>query len=141
MKLITSLLDMIFNGCITVMMFICFFSLSSNMSANLLEQQKEIGILRSIGVSKIKIRLLFFYEAFVLVLSACILGVFTGSTIGFTMSMQQTVLTGIPLKFVFPWNQLWLILALSILLAFLATFGPATQITRQEIAQIFRGSN
>ena len=140
-KKFTALLDVMFNGCITVMMFICFFSLSANMSANLLEQQKEIGILRSIGVTNIRIRLLFFYEAFVLVLSASILGVITGSIIGFTMSRQQTMFTGIPLKFIFPWNQLWLILALSILLAFLATFGPATQITRKEIARILKNAH
>ena len=92
-------------------------------------------------MTNIRIRLLFFYEAFVLVLSASILGVITGSIIGFTMSMQQTLFTKIPLRFVFPWLQLWLILILSMLFAFLATFGPVAYITRKEIADIFRNSH
>ena len=51
-------------------MSLCFFALSANMSANLYEQTKEIGVLRSIGFSKWKIRMLYFYEAIVLVLAS-----------------------------------------------------------------------
>lgn len=51
-RTLQALLDMIFNGTIAVMMFLCFFSLSASMSANLYEQQKEIGVMRAIGVSK-----------------------------------------------------------------------------------------
>ena len=84
---------MTFDSCIVIMMFLCFFSLSANMSASILEQQKEIAILRSIGVTNLKIRLLFFYEALVLVLSACMLGVVTGVAIGYTMSKQEELFT------------------------------------------------
>ena len=51
MEKIQAMLDIIFNGCIAVMMFLCFFSLSASMSANLYEQTKEIGVLRSIGLT------------------------------------------------------------------------------------------
>ena len=89
------LLDMIFDGTITIMMFLCFFSLSASMSANLLDQQKEIAVMRSIGITNWMIRRLYFYEAFVLVMSACILGMFVGVTIGCTMMAQTEALTRI----------------------------------------------
>ena len=55
------------------------------MSANLLDQTKEIGILRAMGFTKNRIKLLYFYEAFILVISSCMLGVMIGMAVGFTM--------------------------------------------------------
>jgi len=85
---ITSIMNKVFNSIIIITMSLCFFALSANMSANLYEQTKEIGVLRSIGFSKWKIRFLYFYEAIVLVLSSCLLGVMVGMTVGYTMTLQ-----------------------------------------------------
>ena len=49
-------------------------------------------MLRSIGVTKIRITMLYFYEAFTLVFVSCVLGVMIGVTIGNTMKMQEEVL-------------------------------------------------
>ena len=85
------LLDIIFTVTIAIMMFLCFFSLTASMTANLYDQSKEIGVLRSIGLTKNRIRLLFFYEATILVFSACLLGVFVGTTVGYTMVLQENL--------------------------------------------------
>jgi len=135
-----SLLDMIFNGTIAVMMFLCFFSLSASMSANLYEQQKEIGIMRAIGVTKWMISRIYFYEAFILVVAASFSGMFTGIVIGLTMMAQSEVFTNNTLTFEFPWLQFFLIMGLSLLFAFFATYGPATQVTRKQISAIFRSN-
>ena len=66
-------------------MFLCFFSLSASMSANLYEQKKEVGVLRAMGVTKYRVRCLYFYESLVLVLSSCILGILIGCVVGYTM--------------------------------------------------------
>lgn len=55
------------------------------MSANLYEQKKEVGVIRAMGFTKYRIKLLYFYEALVLVLSSCILGVLIGTGVGYTM--------------------------------------------------------
>jgi ABC-type antimicrobial peptide transport system permease subunit len=78
---ITNILNKVFNVIIVMTMFLCFFALSANMSANLYEQTKEIGVLRSIGFTKTRIRMLYFYEAMVLVLASCLMGVMVGMTI------------------------------------------------------------
>jgi len=52
---VTTVIDMIFMGAIAIMMFLCFFALSASMTANLYDQVKEIGVLRSMGFTKIRI--------------------------------------------------------------------------------------
>ena len=85
---IAQMLNLVFSIVIAIMMFLCFFSLSASMSANLYDQTKEIGILRSIGFSKTRIRLLYFYEALILVFTSSLLGVFIGFVVGWTMTLQ-----------------------------------------------------
>ena len=82
------LLDLVFYIVIGIMMFLCFFSLQAAMSANLYEQSKEIGVLRSIGFTSYRICTLYFYEALLLVFASCLLGIMIGVLVGFTMVLQ-----------------------------------------------------
>jgi ABC-type antimicrobial peptide transport system permease subunit len=82
---ITKIMNYVFNTIIALTMFLCFFALSANMSANLYEQTKEIGVLRSIGFTKMRIRMLYFYESLVIVLASCTTGVMIGFIVGYTM--------------------------------------------------------
>ena len=85
---ILELLDTIFGIMIVIIMFLCFFALQGSMSANLYEQTKEIGVLRAIGFTSLRICVLYFYEALLLVLASCLLGIFIGVLVGATMVMQ-----------------------------------------------------
>ena len=85
---VMKIIDIIFYVTIGIMMFLCFFSLVASMTANLLDQSKEIGVMRSIGITSRRIKLLYFYEALILVLSSCLLGVMIGMTVGYTMALQ-----------------------------------------------------
>ena len=85
---ILELLDTIFGIMIVIIMFLCFFALQGSMSANLYEQTKEIGVLRAIGFTSLRICILYFYEALLLVLASCLLGIFIGELVGATMVMQ-----------------------------------------------------
>ncbi len=100
---VTLILDMIFNVIISITMLICFFSLSSSMSANLYESSKELAILRATGLTCAQIEKIYIYEAFVLVMSSCVLGVLIGTVVGFTMTLQLMLFVEIPLIFYFPW--------------------------------------
>jgi ABC-type antimicrobial peptide transport system permease subunit len=137
---VTEILDIIFNVIIAITMFLCFFSLCSSMSANLMDQTKEIGIMRAMGFTKSRIKMLYFYEAFILVSSSCMLGVMIGVIVGFTMVLQQVVFTGIPLVFYFPWAQFAVIMVISMFCAGFSTFGPTGALVKQDIASIFRAS-
>ena len=80
-----------FDVIIVITMFLCFFALSANMSANLFHQSKEIGIMRALGFTKIRIKLLYFYESVVLIFASCLLGVMIGLLVGYTMTLQQVL--------------------------------------------------
>ena len=120
------------------MMFLCFFALQGAMSANLYEQSKEIGILRALGYTKYRICALYFYEALLLVLASCLLGIVIGVLVGITMVMQQDLFLGTSYSFFFPWRQTIEIFILSIICALFSTFGPAYSLTKKPISEIFR---
>ena len=105
-------------------MFLCFFSLCASMASNLYEQKKEVGILRSMGVTKIRIKLLYFYEALILVVSSCTLGVMIGVFVGYTMSLQQNLVLHLDMVFYFPWQEFLFIVGVSIICAFFSTWTP-----------------
>lgn len=84
---VSIILNMIFNIIIAITMFLCFFSLSSSMTANLYEQSKELGIMRAMGLTKWRIIFLYIYEAFILVMASSLLGILIGTIVGFTMTM------------------------------------------------------
>ena len=133
-----TIIDLLFSVTIAIMMFLCFFSLSASMSANLYDQAKELGILRSMGVTKIRITLLYFYEALILVFSSCFLGIMIGVFVAYTMKLQMDLFLNQESVFFFPWHQMIEIFCLSLLCAFFSTFGPTTQLTRKQISSIFR---
>jgi len=135
---ISLILNQIFNIIIGITMFLCFFALSSNMSANLYEQKKEVAMLRSMGYTKCRVRCLYFYEALILVFASCILGVGIGMLVGYTMFLQQALITGVKVPFFFPTQQFLLIFSLSIICAFLSTMGSTSALIRKPIAVIFR---
>ena len=90
------------------------------------------------GFTKYRVRVLYFYEALILVLSSCILGMLIGALVGYTMLLQYNLFFGSTVDFFFPWYQFALVLALSLVCAFLSTWGPATRLTNRSVAGIFR---
>ena len=79
---------MMFDTIILITMFLCFFALSTNMTANLFEQAKELGVMRAIGLTTTRIKILYFYEALFMVMASCILGIFIGCAVGYTVMLQ-----------------------------------------------------
>lgn len=96
------------------------------MSANIFEQTKEIGVLRSMGLTKMRINLLYFYEALIIVLASCTLGILVGFCVGYTIKLQMNLLLGMDGDMYFPWIQVLEIFALSLLCAICSTCGPAS---------------
>ena len=108
------------------------------MTANLYEQKKEVGVLRAMGFTKYRVRMLYFYEALILVLSSCILGVLIGMIVGYTMLLQFNLFLNTNVPLFFPWAQFLLVVVLSLICAFFSTWGPAANLTNRSIAGIFR---
>jgi ABC-type antimicrobial peptide transport system permease subunit len=135
---VQSTVSMIFNIIIIISMSLCFFSLSSSTSANLYDQQKEIGILRALGFTRLRIIMLYCYESLILVMASSILGVFVGTIAAFTMVAQFSAFSGLPLVFYFPGPQILLIILAATLCALASTVGPSQSIVKHKIASILR---
>ena len=80
-------LSAIFSFVIVVGMFLSFFSLIVSMARNTIHKAKEIGLLRSIGYTKVTIQRILFLEALTLVLSSSILGLISGTIMGYLLAM------------------------------------------------------
>ena len=90
-KKLNKTINSVFYSVIAITMFLCFFSLSASMSSNLYEQKKEVAILRAIGITKIRVKLLYFYEAVIMVIASCLLGVLIGMAVAYMMIIQQNL--------------------------------------------------
>ena len=124
-----------------VAMVICFFSLVSSMYSNINEQAKEIGILRAIGMRKFAIVRAFIYEAFVLVAAAAISGIFIGTIISYTMSLQNTLITELPIDFIFPWQIVLMVFGLAMIFSFLSSFFPIYNLLKMPIVGVLKKLN
>lgn len=131
-------LDGIFQGIMIISMILCFFSLSSSMSANIFDQAKEISIMLSLGFTRANVFRLFVYEALILVLSSSLCGFAIGLSIGSIMTVQQAMLQSSPWHLEAPWFQLRLMLFTSIICAVASTWGSARRILKLSIPDISR---
>ena len=86
------MLNQVFDSMVVVIMILCFFALSANMSANIYEQTKEIGILRAIGFKRFRIVNLYLYEAIVLVFSSSLLGMLVGMIVSYVFVLQNCLI-------------------------------------------------
>eukprot|EP01028_Stygiella_incarcerata_P008990 TRINITY_DN40584_c0_g1_i1.p1 TRINITY_DN40584_c0_g1~~TRINITY_DN40584_c0_g1_i1.p1 ORF type:complete len:1002 (-),score=203.36 TRINITY_DN40584_c0_g1_i1:2080-5085(-) len=131
-------LNMVFSVIIVIAMFMCFFSLSSSMYTNINEQSKEIAVLRAIGSGRFLLLRVYVIEAFVLVISASMIGVAIGSAMGFAMVLQRALFTQLPIPYSFPTQQIIVIFVVAIISAFLASAGPTWHLLKQPIVVVLR---
>ena len=129
-------MQMVFGMIIAITMFLCFFSLSATMSANIMAQAKEVGILRAAGLRSRNLYRVYLYEALVLVFAGSLTGAVVGTLLSFTMVLQYSQFAGVPTAFYFPLGQLAWILCLSLLCATLSTLGPVRALLSQPIAHM-----
>jgi len=75
-----SVIKLVFQLVTVFAMMVSFFSLNTSMYTNIMEQCKEVGVLRALGLKKFAVFRIYTYEAFVLVISSAILGVSKSSS-------------------------------------------------------------
>lgn len=130
----------IFNVVILVTMLLCSFSLSSSMRANIMDQAKEIGVLRSLGLKKWRITAMYSYESFILVLASSLLGAMVGTSAALLMITQFSAFMGLPPVFVFPYAQLAFIFLAGLALGLMSSCGPSRGIVSQQISTILKSA-
>lgn len=111
--------------------------LTTTMSINILERIREIGVLRAIGASDNAVRLIVLTEGITIGLLSWLFG----SVIAIPLSqlLSRTVgmaLLGIPLNYSYALNWTFIWLGLVILLAAVASLGPARSASKLTIREV-----
>ena len=134
----SSILSYFFDFATGVAMLVCFFSLSSSMYTNIFEQTKEIGIVRAIGISKFSLYRIYVEEALCLILASSFAGIFIGSFVSYTMTLQRILFTQLPIPFVMPQEVLIVVGICSLFFSIAASWAPISFLLRQKIVTILR---
>lgn len=133
-----SIILFIFYGISMVILFFCFFNLSTTMIININEQQNEIAIYRSLGLTKSNINFVYISESFILVLSSCLVGLVVGMTVGWTILLQRLLFTKLPIKFMFPYVESMFIVIISFIGGFLCSFFTIRKFSSKQITVLLK---
>ncbi|KAA6401093.1 MAG: putative DUF214 family protein [Streblomastix strix] len=134
----TKLIDLGFMAITVLVMFFCMFSLIASMHTNILEQTKEIGIERALGVKRFQLVRVYIEESFVLVISAAVMGMIVGIIVGYMLTTQMSMMQGYPIQFVFPYMMVIISIAAAVLVSILASAGPAWSVVSASIAKTMK---
>ena len=119
-------------------MIIAFFSLNTSMYTNIVEQSKEIGILRALGLTRGAIFRIYTYEALFLVLSSAFLGSCIGLLIGWSISAQRALFTQVPISFSYPWDLVITVSIVAIICALISTATPVARLVMRPVIGTLR---
>ncbi|KAG5493940.1 hypothetical protein JKF63_01772 [Porcisia hertigi] len=118
------ILNLFFLAAEMMVLMICFFALMGNMTANVLNSSKEIGVLLCMGMSHFQVYRVYGWEAFILVLSAGVMGLTVGTVVAYTMSLQNNLLSQLNLPFPFPYLQLGVVLGMGFFFSLASSISP-----------------
>ena len=121
-----------------VVMILCFFSLMSSMQTNVMEQSKEIGIMRALGLTRMQMVRVFAEEAFILVITATIMGMVSGMIVGYLLTSQMSTLQGLPADLYFPWILVVVMFSVAIVTSIISALSPILTLTTKPIVMIIK---
>ena len=98
------------------------------MTQNVMDASWEFGVLRSMGLTKSEGLRIYMYEAYVVVVSAAILGVTVGFVTASAVAVQFYSFIELPVVLTFPWLLFGIMIGLSLVTVFFAVYAPVTRI-------------
>jgi ABC-type lipoprotein release transport system permease subunit len=133
-----SIMDLIFVVMTILCLSLSLFSLISTMSANIVEQSKELAILRCVGLSKFAISRVFMYESVVVILTGAFIGLVVGVSLGWTMVAQNSLFAGTDPSLSFPWSILITVIIFSFVSSLIAAGIPTYLFLRRNIVTLVK---
>ncbi|MCI9887746.1 ABC transporter permease [Micrococcales bacterium 31B] len=110
---------------------IALVGVSTTMSLSVIERQREIGLLRSIGMSTRQVRQSVVAEAVIVSLAATVLGVVLGIGFGAVGTVSALPASGtIPVRIEIPWWQVGAAVLVMVLAGVVAAWTPARRGSR-----------
>ncbi len=120
------------NGLLALAVVIAALGVANTLGMNLSERQRDIAMLRTLGLSRGGVGRVVMSEGLVLVVLGTVLGVFIGLLLSRVNTTGANALTGFVVEPVFPWFLILLALLASPLVGLLASWLPARRAARLE---------
>lgn len=114
-----------FNIIILIAVFVAAIGIINTLMMNIMQRQREIGVLRAIGASKRQIRIIIIVEAAITGLMGFILGLALGIYLSLTMVSSMHALTGYEISYVFPWSTAFISGSIAVVFSTAAAVIPA----------------
>lgn len=121
-----------------ISLVITFFLLLIATTQNIKENVWEYGVLRSVGLNMNEGHRIFMYEAFLVILSAGVLGVFIGVLVASLVTNQFYMFVELPFKLALPYGLIALMLLTALGTTYFAVLIPMKQVNRATIAKILK---
>lgn len=96
-------------------------------------------MLRSMGLKKREGLRIFIYEAYIVVISAAILGTINGFITAAACAVQFYGFVELPIKLTFPWIFFGCMMGLSLITVMLAVCAPVSAVNNRQIAGVLKG--
>jgi lipoprotein-releasing system permease protein len=119
------------------------FNILGSLTMSVIEKKKDIGVLKSMGVSDSSVLRIFMFEGVLIGLIGTIAGVVIGLTVcilqieyGFYTLGAKFIIDALPVKIV--WTDLAVISGMSMLLAFFASLYPAKKAAKQQVVEAIK---
>ena len=119
---------------------IAFFLLMTSTTQNIQEAIWEYGVLRSMGLTQLEGRRIFMYEAFMVVVTASILGFTVGLVVTSMVTAQFYLFIEQPMDIEWPVWILSGMLLVALCTTFVAVYIPITTVNKKQIATVLKGS-
>jgi putative ABC transport system permease protein len=110
-----------------------FFGIANTLAMNVIERKREIGMLRSIGMTRSQVLSMVLSEAVMLGIIGGVVGIIFGVILSRIFMMAMTAMSGYQLTYIFPIRKALMALIVAIVLSQLASMLPAIRASRTRI--------
>ena len=128
LQTVTSVFNILTGVIAGISLFIAFFLLLIATTQNVTSAIWEYGVLRSMGVKRSEGRRIFMYEAFLVVVSAAILGTIVGFCTASAVALQFYSFIELPAVIEFPTYIFVVMICLALITTAIAVIAPVSKV-------------
>jgi len=130
------------NTIITVMLafttIIAFFAVFASTQTSVLESQKEIGVIKAIGLSDNAISMIFALENLIITIVSTVLGAISGYFLAYLQNFQTYIFLEMRLPILFPNSLIYVVFGICFLLALIGAYLPTRILSRANPSELLR---
>jgi len=127
-------LDMV-TALLALAVVIALIGVANTLTLSVVERTRENALLRAVGLTRRRLRLILATEAVIMALTGTLIGVV--ASVAIALSALGSIAThGEPISLAVPWNRLGVLLAVAVLAALAASIAPARRAIRLPMAEI-----